>query len=266
MPQPPQAPGKRPTIAATVITLNEEKDLPRCLESLRWVDEIVVVDTNSADRTQEIARSFGAKVINEKWRGYGAQKNFAMEQCKSDWVLNIDADEAVTPELRSEIEAEITSNHPAAGYYVARKTFYLGRWIKFGGWYPNYVTRLCRRTEARWSEPQVHEHLQIKGEVRYLKNPLLHYTFSDIADQVTTNVRYARQGAEEMRKRGVKPSLFKLLFKPFGKFLETYVGKRGFLDGLPGFVISVNAAHSMFLKYAFLIESHRHGAQDPSHR
>lgn len=262
----PQTPAKRPSIAATVITLNEERNLPRCLESLRWVDEIVVVDTSSADRTQEIAKSFGARVIDEKWRGYGAQKNFAMEQCKSDWVLNVDADEAVTPELRAEIEAEISSSRPAAGYYVARKTFYLGRWIRHGGWYPNYVTRLCRRTEARWSEPQVHEALQIRGEVRHLANPLLHYTFRDIAHQVTTNVRYARQGAEEMLRRGARPSILKLIGKPLGKFLETYLLKRGFLDGLPGFVISVNAAHSMFLKHAFLIESHRHGAQDPAHR
>mgnify|MGYP001588823310 CR=1 FL=1 len=112
----PPSPGNRPSIAATIITLNEEQNLPRCLESLRWVDEIIVVDTNSADRTQDIAKSFGARVINEKWRGYGAQKNFAMEQCKSDWVLNIDADETVTPELRAEIEAELTSNRPAAGY------------------------------------------------------------------------------------------------------------------------------------------------------
>jgi glycosyltransferase involved in cell wall biosynthesis len=199
----------------------------------------------------------GAKVIEQKWMGYGAQKNFAMSQTVSDWVLNVDADEVITPELRAEIVREITSNKPAAGYAVARKTFYMGRWIRFGGWYPNYVTRLVRKSGASWTEPNVHEQLVPNGELRYLKNPMLHYTFSDIADQVRTNMRYARQGALDLKTKGAPPSYVKLLLKPLGKFLETYFLKRGCLDGLPGFIISVNAAHSMFLKYAYLLEMSR---------
>ncbi len=254
---------EKPRISATIITLNEELDLPRCLEALRWVDEIVVVDTNSTDRTAEIARSFGAKVVQEPWRGYGAQKNFAMDQTTGDWVLNVDADEVITPALKEEILKEVTSSHAAVGYDVARKTWFQGRWILHGGWYPNYVTRLCRRGQGRWSEPHVHEALQITGECRPLREPLLHYTFRDIADQVTTNVKYARNGARELALKGCKPSLALLLIKPLGKFIETYFLKRGFLDGLPGFVISINAAHSMFMKYAFLYENLR-GEKDPS--
>ncbi|MEW6056836.1 MAG: glycosyltransferase family 2 protein [Bdellovibrionota bacterium] len=245
---------KSQTISATVIVLNEEQDLPRCLESLGFADEIIVVDSGSTDRTAEIAQRMGARLIQESWRGYGAQKNFAMDQARSEWVLNVDADEVITPELKNEILTELASAKPAEGYAVARKTFYLGRWIKYGGWYPNYVTRLVRKSKARWTEPHVHEELGVNGELRRLKCPMLHFTFRDIEDQVRTNLRYARQGAQELKRKGHHASYVKLVFKPWGKFIETYLLKKGFLDGLPGFIISVNAAYSMFLKYAYLIE------------
>lgn len=260
-------PQKSQTISATIIALNEERDLPRCLESLRFVDEIILVDSGSADRTVEIAKQMGAKVLVEPWHGYGAQKNFAQAQAKSEWVLNVDADEVITPELREEILAVVRSANPAAGYAVARKTYYLGRWIRHGGWYPNYVTRLVRRGGGAWTEPNVHEELKIQGELRQLEHPMLHYTFSDIADQVRTNMRYARQGALDLKSRKTAPSLFKLLLKPLGKFLETYLLKQGFLDGLPGFIISINAAHSMFLKHAYLLEmSLSDENENPGHR
>jgi len=244
-------------ISVTIIALNEEADLPRCLESLDFADEVILVDSGSTDRTVEIAKAKGAKVIQEPWHGYGAQKNFAMGHATRPWVLNIDADEVITPELREEIFREIASDKAADGYAVARKTFYMGRWIRYGGWYPNYVTRLVRRERGRWTEPNVHEELRVEGELRQLRNPMLHYTFSDTADQVRTNMRYARQGALDLSAKGMAPSYMKLLAKPLGKFCETYFLKRGFLDGLPGLIISVNAAHSMFLKYAYLMEMSR---------
>ncbi len=245
------------TISATVIALNEERDLPRCLDSLRFCDEIIVIDSGSTDATVAVARKGGARVVVEPWRGYGAQKNFAQAQAVGTWILNVDADEVITPELREEILAEVRSAQAAVGYAVARKTFYMGRWIRHGGWYPNYVTRLVRKGHGAWTEPNVHEELRVEGECRELSNPMLHYTFSDIADQVGTNVRYARQGALDLKTRGAPPSYFRLMAKPFGKFFETYFLKAGFLDGLPGFIISVNAAHSMFLKYAYLLEMNR---------
>ncbi len=244
-------------LSATVIALNEEKNLPHCLESLKFADEVIVVDSGSTDRTVDIAKAMGARVVIEPWHGYGAQKNFAMRQARHHWVLNLDADEVVTERLREEILREIRSEKPASGYSVARKTFYMGRWIRYGGWYPNYVTRLARKDCSSWSEPNVHEELRIEGETRKLREPLLHYTFSGIADQVRTNIRYAEQGAADLREKGKRPSVLKLLVKPFAKFLETYLFKLGFLDGLPGFIISVNAAHSVFMKYAFLIERMR---------
>ena len=247
-------PEKSQTISATVIALNEERDLARCLDSLRFCDEIIVIDSGSSDATVEVARRCGAKVVVEPWRGYGAQKNFAQAQARGTWILNVDADEVITPELREEILRETSSAQSAAGYAVARKTFYMGRWIRHGGWYPNYVTRLVRKGQGAWTEPHVHEELKVTGDCRQFSNPMLHYTFSDIADQVRTNLRYARQGALDLKNKGAPPSYFRLMAKPFGKFFETYFLKAGFLDGLPGFIISVNAAHSMFLKYAYLLE------------
>lgn len=243
-------------ISATIITFNEEHDLPRCLKNLDFVQEVIVVDSGSTDRTVEVAKQLGAKVIHEPWHGYGAQKNFAMKQAKGPWVLNIDADEVITPELRNEILEEIRTPN-AFGYAIARKTFYMGRWIRYGGWYPNYVTRLVRKEDSHWTEPNVHEELIAVGDLKRLKNPMLHYTFSDIADQVRTNMRYAKQGALDLKAKGVRPSYLRLLFKPLAKFVETYVAKFGFLDGLPGFIISVNAAHSMFLKHAYLFELYK---------
>ncbi len=247
----------RPFISVTIITLNEERNLPRCLEALRWVDEIIVVDTNSTDSTVNIAKSFGATVLTEPWHGYGAQKNIAMAHAKGPWVLNIDADEVITPALKEEILREVSSAKPAQGYAIARKTYYLGRWIRYGGWYPNYVTRLCRKDTGRWTEPAVHEELRIDGECKRLAEPMEHYTFRTVAEQVRTNVRYAEQGAQELAKQDVHFSLFRLLVKPLSKFIETYIAKRGFLDGVAGFMISINAAHSMFMKQAFLYKDKR---------
>lgn len=241
-------------ISATVITLNEERDIARCLKSLSFADEIIVVDSGSTDKTVEIAKAMGAIVVPEPWRGYGAQKNFAMSLAKGEWVLNLDADEEVTKELRDEIFRKIKSRDQTNGYAIARKTYYLGKWIRFGGWYPNYVTRLVRKQKARWTEPNVHEELVCEGPVRRLENPMLHYTFEDITDQVRTNIRYARQGALDLYAKGTTPSRMKLFTKPLGKFFSTYFLKKGCLDGLPGFVISINAAHSIFLKYAYLLE------------
>ncbi len=249
----------RPAITVTIITLNEEKNLPRALGSVKWADEIIVVDSGSMDRTVEIAESLGARVISNPWPGYGKQKNFAQDHARNDWVLNIDADEEVSPELRDEILASVSAAQAdgggrVRGFFFPRKTYYLGRWIKHGGWYPNYLVRVVNRKSARWTEPAVHEELKVDGEVRGLKNPLLHYTFSSIRDQILTNLNFSKLGSIELKKRGQRASVVRLLLKPIGKFFETYVLKLGCLDGLAGFIISMNAAHSMFLKYAFLIE------------
>jgi glycosyltransferase involved in cell wall biosynthesis len=249
----------RPPVSVTLITLNEENNLARAIQSVRWADEVVVVDSGSTDRTVEIAKKLGAKVFFNPWPGYGAQKNYAQRHASHDWILNIDADEAVSTDLAREIEQALSEvsqgSSQARGFCFPRKTFYLGRWIRHGGWYPNYLVRLADRRAASWSEPQVHEALEVRGEIRTLQYPLDHFSFSSIQDQIVTNLTFSRLGSQDLARRGTRPSLAMLILKPLGKFIETYFLKKGFLDGLPGFIISVNAAHSMFLKYAYLLES-----------
>jgi glycosyltransferase involved in cell wall biosynthesis len=246
-----------PGISVTLITLNEERNLPRALASVRWADEVIVVDAGSTDRTVDLARAAGARVEVHPWEGYGQQKNFAQSLARNPWVLSLDADEEVPGELAGEIAQAVTSAEAGGGirgFKIPRKTWYLGRWILHGGWFPNHVIRLARKDSAHWTTPPVHERLEVKGTVGTLSTPIHHYNFVDITDQVQTNLRYSRLGHQELQRRGRRASLFKLLFKPVGKFLETFVIKRGFMDGIAGFIISINAAHSIFLKYAYFFE------------
>lgn len=231
------------------------------MKSVQWAPEIMVIDSGSTDRTQEIARAAGAKVLQHPWEGYGQQKNWAMAQASQPWVLFLDADEEVSPELKEEILQFLASPGECKGADFPRRTWFLGRWIMHGGWYPNRLVRLVQREGARWTEPPVHEALQANGPLRRMSADLLHYTFRDVGDNVLTNVRFSRLGAKAARKKGERGTLWRILIKPVVKFLETYLWKRGFLDGFPGFVISINAAHSIFLKY---VELRRE--EDPDHR
>ena len=246
-------------ISVTVITFNEEKNISAAIRSVQWAQEILVIDSGSTDQTRSLAESLGAKVLYNPWKGYGQQKNFAQTQARHDWILSLDADEVVPHELADEIQETLQKNGKSVfGYTLPRKTFYLGRWISHGGWYPNPVMRLTFRPYSKWTEPHVHEVLEVEGPTRSLQQPLHHYSFKNIESQVLTNLRFSSLGARDLKKRGVKPSLSRILLKPVGKFLETYIIKRGFMDGIPGLFISINAAHSMFLKQAYLWEENLH--------
>lgn len=249
-----------PKISVTLIALNEEALIGQALASVRWADEIIVVDSGSTDQTRTIAEKAGARVLQNPWPGYGQQKNFAHQQATGDWVLNIDADECVSPALHQEIVSAIAQVQAGqsdfAGFSFPRRTYYLGRWIRYGGWYPNRLTRLARRSAGRWSEPPVHERLEIVGATGQLEEPLDHYTFSSIEQQVEVNLRYARLGSRLLHERGTKPSLLRLLLKPWGKFMETYFLKQGFRDGPAGLIIAINAAYSVFMKHAFLFNEY----------
>jgi glycosyltransferase involved in cell wall biosynthesis len=259
----------RPPVSVTIITLNEEKNIPHAIKSVSWAEEVIVVDSGSSDRTVEIAKELGARVIFNPWKGYGQQKNFAQKQASHDWILNIDADEIIPHELALEIQQTLIrvreEDRDTRGFYFPRKTFYLGRWIQHGGWYPNHLVRLSHRQYSSWTEPSVHEELQVTGKVEGLITPLHHFAFSSIQDQILTNLRFSELGSQDLKKTGQQASIGRLIFKPIGKFIETYFIKRGFLDGLPGFIISVNAAHSMFLKYAYLSEADIRN-ENPNHR
>lgn len=235
-------------ISAIVITLNEERNLERCLRSLDFVDEIVVVDSHSTDRTVEIAKKFEAKVIEQDFMGYGQQKNFAVTHATGDWVFWIDADEEVSPELKVSITEAINQDQVHL-FKTDRLTYFCAKPIWHGGWYPDHVARLFKKGKAVFTEPEVHEELVLKepGPTGLLKGYLHHYSFQTVESQVRTNVKYARLGAAKMKR----PNLMAVLVRPFWKFIECYFFKLGFLDGRSGLLIAINASYSMFMKYSF---------------
>lgn len=241
-------------ISLVIITLNEEAHIERCIQSASsFVDDIVVVDSFSTDRTVEIAKACGARVFQEKWRGFGPQKAFATEQAKNPWVLSLDADEAISKELAAEILESFAELNPEAGYLVPRLSWHMGRWIRHGGWYPDYQLRLFNKDKSQWNSAALHEKVQVKERLR-MKRPILHWVFEDLSDQVVTNDRYSTLGAKQLMEKGKRFSMFKLLTKPVSKFVECYFFKKGFMDGMPGFIIAVGASYSIFLKFAKMWE------------
>jgi len=246
------------TLSVCVITLNEEDRIGDCLSSIAFADEIVVVDSGSTDRTVAIAREHGARVIVRGWPGSVAQKNFALEQAATDWVLCLDADERVSPPLAAQIRRAVAAAPAAiAGYRMARKTYYLGRWILHGGWYPDWKVRLVRRGRARWGGIDPHDRLEPQGPVGTLAGDLEHRTYRDIADHLRTIDRFTSVGAGELQARGRSGALAGMLLNAPAKFVKMYVLKAGFLDGLPGFIVAVLGSYYVFLRYAKLWEMQR---------
>lgn len=237
-------------ISATIITQNEERNLPRALESLRCCDEIVVVDSGSTDRTVSIAAQFGARVIESEWRGYAAQKNLAAQEARYDWILSIDADEALSEALEAEIW-QLKKTGPACdAYTVPRLAQYLGRWIFHSGWYPDRKIRLYDRRKARWVGDYVHECVVSEGRVGHLESNLLHFTCSSLSEHLRTLDRYTSLAAQELVARRQRVGWRHLLLAPAWTFFRTYVLRRGFLDGFEGLTIAHMAAVYTYLKYA----------------
>jgi glycosyltransferase involved in cell wall biosynthesis len=245
-------------ITATVITLNEEHNIAAALESLAWADEIIVVDSESSDRTVEIARRFTDRVYVRPWPGYSAQKNFASEQASNDWIFSLDADERVSEELAREIEQLERGGEPdAAAFQMPRLTFYLGRWIKHSGWHPDYKVRLYDRKRASWRGDYVHETLEADGKVERLSGGLLHYTVRNASEHHLRMDRYTTLAAQQSYSQGKRASIGSLFVSPVIVFLRSYVFKLGFLDGVPGLAIARFAAHYEFLKNLKLWEMRR---------
>ena len=240
-------------ITAIVITRNEENNIGGCLASIPFAEEVVVVDSGSVDRTEEICRGDSrVRWYSEPWKGFGPQKNSALEKAGNDWVLSIDADERVSPELAGEIAALPLSAPGVDGYRVPRKSYFGKRWVRHGGWYPDHTIRLWRRGAGRFVDRSVHEVVRVDGKVGTLRGDLLHHTYMDTADFVERMNRYSTLGAVELRKKGARGSLFDLLFRPPFTFFRMYVLRRGFLDGALGFRLAVLYAMYTFLKYAKL--------------
>ena len=248
-------------LSVTIITLNEEQNIRDALESVKWADEIVVVDSGSTDKTVEICKEFTDKVFYNPWPGYMAQKNLAVDKASHTWILSLDADERVTPLLASEIQ-EALKEPKADAYAVPRHVFYLDRWIDHSGWYPDYKIRLFRRDKAEWGGGNLHETIVVNGDVKYLKGELLHYTFRDLAHHVNTMNNFTSVAAREYIEAGKRFRLTDMLFRPLFMFFKSYILKQGFRDGLPGIIIAVTAGYHVFMKYAKLWELSRTQRRD----
>ncbi|MFB6347606.1 MAG: glycosyltransferase family 2 protein [bacterium] len=242
-------------VSACVITLNEEGNIGRCLRSLQWVDEILVVDSGSDDDTVEIAESLGARVLYNDWPGYRDQKQFAADNAKNDWILSIDADEEVSNELRKSINTTVgDSPDPRTSYKVNRKCQFLGRWIEHGSWYPDWVLRLFNRRKTEWVGGDLHEHVQPTETVEFLDGNLYHYPYENISENVEYGNYYSAIQSRELHRKGRSSGLFTALGHGSFKFFKDYILKRGFMDGMPGFVIATIGSFNVFLKYAKLWE------------
>jgi glycosyltransferase involved in cell wall biosynthesis len=241
-----------PPVSVTIITRNEASNIDACLASVAWADERLVVDCGSTDDTVARAMSAGARVVVRDWPGYAAQKNVAAAEAKHDWILSIDADERVTPELADDIRRALAGEPSAAGYRVPRVTFHLGRWIRTTDWYPDPQLRLYDRRRARWQIRRVHESVIADGPVERLTHELQHFAYRDIAHHHATMDRYTTLAAEEMFDAGRRAGFFDLAVHPPAAFLRNYVLRRGVLDGTPGLIVSAMNAHYVFLKFAKL--------------
>lgn len=237
-------------ISAAIITLNEQRNIARAIESLRCCDEVVVVDSGSSDRTCEIAANLGARVVEAQWRGFAGQKNYAMEQCSHDWVLSVDADEALSEALEGEIWQLKKSGPQADGYTMPRMAQYLGRWILHGGWYPDRKVRLFDRRKACWEGDFVHESVKVAGPVEHLQANLLHFTCESLTEHIKTMDRYTTLAAEQIIALNRPVTWTSLVVNPMWTFVSTYFLKRGFLDGFEGMAIAYMAATYNFLKFA----------------
>ena len=243
------------TLTTILITRNEQENLERCLLSVFWSNEILIVDSGSTDRTREIALAYKARFYPEEWKGYTAQKNSALEKASTEWILSIDADEELTLETQRKIQEIVRTNDASIdGYFFRRKVFYLGQWITHGDWYPDNVLRLWRRGRGRFEGRQVHESVRVDGgKTMKLHEEILHYTYKDVADQERRMETYARLWAEDRRREGRRATVLDLLFRPPWRFFRGLVLKRGFLDGRLGWLIAWQCAKETAMKYRLLM-------------
>lgn len=246
-------------ISATIITLNEAENIRQACESVAWADEILIVDSESTDNTREIAANCGARVLVNSWPGFSAQKQFATDSATHEWIFSLDADERVSPELRASVAAlrEQDNSNLADGYRVARRAFYMGRWIRGGGWYPDHQLRLFKRSRGHWRDRLIHESVTMDGGARVetLAGDLLHYTVPDPAEhQRMIETRYAPLGAQQMFREGRRTSSLQMKLVGPTAFVRSFVLKGGWRDGRPGLTIARFAARHAALKHAILHE------------
>ena len=239
-------------ISAVIITKNAERTLGSCLDALRWVSEVIVLDSGSNDRTPDIASSKGVQFHVTNWHGFGRQKNMAIDLAQTEWILSIDADEFVSPELAAEISNLIHTKAESDIFEISRISKYCGKEMRHSGWYPDYVARLFRRGTARFSDSLVHERLVFSGEPERLRHHMMHDSFHS-PDEVLDKVnRYSSLGAQQLKESGRTTSLTAAVLHGLGAFLKTYIVKAGFLDGAEGFLLAVSNGEGAYYKYVKL--------------
>jgi glycosyltransferase involved in cell wall biosynthesis len=246
-------------LSAIIITRNEEANLARCLESVRFADQVVVVDSHSTDQTVNIALSFNAEVFTIDWNGFGHAKQFALDKATGDWVMSIDADEQLSAGLAAEIQTITRADQTVVAFDMPRLTNFLGRWIRHCGWYPDRVLRLFQRSHGRFTPDIVHERVEIVGPVGHCRNDLHHYSYPTLEVYFEKFNRYTTDGARQAADRGEKAHLFDITIRPCVTFIKHYISKAGFLDGIEGLMISTLSSCAVFTKYAKLrqMESER---------
>ena len=256
-----------PKLSVTVITKNEAANIGAALASVRFADEVVLVDSMSTDDTVTIARQYTDRVVMRDWPGYIDQKNYAASIARHDWILSLDADERVTPELAADIQRLLADDPREAAYRIPRVTFHLGRWIRTTDWYPDFQTRLYDRRRARWTGRYVHETVTVDGDLGRVRGELQHYAYRDIAEHLETIDRYTTDAARQMHESGRRSGLLQIAGHPPLAFLRNYIARGGVRDGAVGFVISALNSYYVFLKFAKLWElDHRRtpGHQPPA--
>ncbi|MBN2506869.1 MAG: glycosyltransferase family 2 protein [Verrucomicrobia bacterium] len=241
-------------LSVSLVTFNEEANLPRCLESVRELAaDIVVVDSGSTDRTAALAHQAGAVVVTQPWQGFARQKNVALEHCAQPWVLCLDADEAASPELAAAIRRVLGGEPAANGFWLNRRSFYLGDWI-WHAWYPEWCLRLVRRNAARWTGTEPHPHLSVTGATERLRGDLLHYSYANLQAHLERTLRYARTSADSMERAGRQCRWYHLAISPWLALAKRLILKQGFRDGRRGWIIAYATFFSVLAKYAFLAE------------
>ncbi|MGZ8231045.1 MAG: glycosyltransferase family 2 protein [Burkholderiales bacterium] len=246
-------PGAGASVSAVVITKNEEAAIGRCLESLSWAHEVVVVDSGSTDRTIEICTALGAKVHSADWQGPATQRNRGIDHATGDWILALDADEWVTDELRREIEGTLTGSSTAVAYRIPRLSSYCGRYMRHGGWWPDYVSRLFRKGAARFGGGIVHDHLICEGPTGRLRNHLMHEPFTDMSRVLDKLNAYSTWGAQKLQEDGARSGLTRAVAHGAWAFFRTYVLRAGFLDGREGLMLAISNAEGTYYKYVKLM-------------
>jgi glycosyltransferase involved in cell wall biosynthesis len=241
-------------ITVIVPTFNEEENIEECLSSVAWADEVLLVDSFSTDRTLEIARRHATRILQREYVNSASQKNWVIPQAAHRWVMVVDADERVTPELRDEIRSLLAAGPSCSGYVIRRANHFYGRRIRYGGWARDRVLRFWDRTKGRYQEKEVHADVEVEGPVGELKHPLLHLTFRSWDSYLHKIDRYTSWGADEYLKKGRRATLLDLVLRPPARFVKRYLFQLGFLDGIPGLMITGIDTWVVFVKYARLWE------------